>query len=655
MKLQSFLLQHKYFTGFIVILTFIIHYSIPVILFSFLWFLIGNSIKNENKKESFNENINNILNRLPFPIIYQDKMNINAQKLNICTNEIDVYIDKENGKSFICTKDNDLIYMIPKVDNLLNESLNKTILNNIPNIGLIVCKDNKVIFSNEFANSLCKTNLLNKETKIIPILNNKDIYIEDYKLEIEYKEISESKILYIIKKIQLFPEIFHKSPFKILMLNKYKNILYQNDFLLGIKKNIKSIDYFLNNRLVQLIDEKINTLQYILNNENKRELIQLIFYEEFTFLFIFPVDVNNTDVYEQRINSLGNMVSNISHDYNNIIMSILNISDLLYERYKKGKDDFLIKYLTHIKHSASKAGNLIKKILDYSKPSYTEKIIEINELISDFICTIGRVLNVDIQFNKCSQNPCILIDEIQFEQVLVNLIVNAKQANLDTLNSVVISTEVVSFNQPILENGMFVGIGEYVLIKVTDHGIGIPSELITKIFDPFFSTKGNNGTGLGLSIVKEIVRKFQGIIKVESLEKKGTSFLIYLPIFNNKKLKNITNTNNNVKTILLVEDDPIILSVSANGLKDNGFEVLCAASSQEAIKKASITPPHILISDINIPTINGINLYKILKEQFPNMKVIFMTGYGDISDDTIKNAIILRKPFGLNELLMLIS
>ena len=651
MKLQSFLLQRKYITGFIAILTFIIHYSIPIILLSCLWFFIGNSGENENKIEFSYENINNILNRLPFPIIYKDQMNTNATKLSICTNEVDLYIDQQTEKIFKVTKDNDLIYMIPLIQNSLNESLNRTILNNIYNVGLIVCKDKKVIFSNEFANSLCKTNLLNKETKIIPILNNKDIYMEDYKLEIEYKEISESEILYTIKKIQLFPEIFHKSPFKILMLNKYKNILYQNDFILGTKRNIKSIDYFSNNRLVQLIDEKINTLQYVLNSENKKELIQLIFYEEFTFLFIFPVDVNNTDVYEQRINSLGNMVSNISHDYNNIIMSILNISHLLYERYKKNKDDFLIKYLTHIKHSASKAGNLIKKILDYSKPSYTEKVIEVNELISDFICTIGRVLNVDIQFNKCNQNPSILIDEIQFEQVLVNLIVNAKQANIDTLNSVVISTEVVSFNQPTLENGMFVGIGEYVLIKVTDHGIGIPSELITKIFDPFFSTKGNNGTGLGLSIVKEIVRKFQGIIKVESLEKKGTSFLIYLPICNNKNLKNI----NNIQTVLLVEDDPIILSVTADGLKSNGFEVLCAANSDEAIKKANISTPNILIADINIPTMNGTNLYKILKEKFPNMKVIFMTGYTNITDNTINNSVILKKPFGLDELLMLIS
>jgi len=256
----------------------------------------------------------------------------------------------------------------------------------------------------------------------------------------------------------------------------------------------------------------------------------------------------------------------------------------------------------------------------------------------------------------------------QLEQIFMNLVVNAQDA-MPNGGLLSIECDIVNLDESYVIKRPNVIPGEYVLISVSDTGCGIPKDVIDKIFDPFFTTKmDSSGTGLGLSTVYGIVKQYNGDVWVYSEEGKGTTFKVYLPVTNKrfvpKKISIIdVNLEEDVggdETILLLEDESMLLSMATDVLSAAGYYVLPYISSVKCLEdyKAGTEMPDLLITDIVMPDLGGRDLYKELLKVLPGLKVIFMSGYTkDIISETgliDANTAFIQKPFSNTDLRLLV-
>ena len=337
----------------------------------------------------------------------------------------------------------------------------------------------------------------------------------------------------------------------------------------------------------------------------------------------------------QKMESIGRLAGGVAHDFNNVLSVIIGYSELLLTKIPP--DDPIHKKIKAIYDSGSKAATLTRQLLAFSRKQLLErKVISINTIIQDFLKILGKIVGEDIVFKTylCKESCTVEADPGQIEQILMNLIVNAKDA-MPRGGEIIIETALVRLDEMYTDKHIEVKPGQYVLLAISDTGEGMDEEVMSKIFDPFFTTKEQSkGTGLGLATVYGIVKQHDGYIYVYSEKNKGTTFKIYLPASNktaeeteSKSVAGALPQGN--ETILIVDDNPSIRQLIIETLKPLGYHCLQAASGKEAIDviRKYDGEVHLLLTDVVMPYMNGRELAEKIRKERPDIKIIFMSGY----------------------------
>lgn len=366
----------------------------------------------------------------------------------------------------------------------------------------------------------------------------------------------------------------------------------------------------------------------------------------------------------EKMRVIGQLAGGIAHDFNNILTAIIGNVDLILRDYK---DNPYIDELKEIMESAKRAAALTSQLLAFSrKQPICPKYIDINEIISHSLKMINRLIgeNIRLIFIAGKNLKLIYFDPSQLEQIFINLAVNARDA-MPYGGELIINTETKIIQSQLAKYEFVIVPGEYVVLEVIDNGKGIAKENLDRIFEPFFTTKGlAQGTGLGLSIVYGIVKQNNGLIQVDSELGKGTKFSIYFPVagenyINFEEKQSVIEDMQGSGSILVVEDEEYILKLIEKLLSKRGYEVISSWNVEKALdiaKKFFDEQKNIdlLISDVIMPLMSGKELYYNIKNIFPKIKVLFISGY---TYEIIKTQGVdaeginfLQKPFVPNEL-----
>ena len=372
----------------------------------------------------------------------------------------------------------------------------------------------------------------------------------------------------------------------------------------------------------------------------------------------------------QKMEMVGQLAGGMAHDFNNVLSAIMMANDFLLSAHKPTDPSF--QDIMQIKQNATRAASLVRQLLAFSRrQTLRPQVLDIGDALSDLTMLLRRLIGEKVKLEPMHGRDLwpVKVDVSQFEQVIVNLAVNARDAMPDggkltvrTANVTAQETERFSYK------GM--PAADYVLIEVGDTGTGIPADIVEKIFEPFFSTKEvGKGTGLGLSTVYGIIKQTGGFIYVDSKEGVGTSFRIFLPRHivepeaapvagvaqdagKNQRPADLTGQG----TILLVEDEDGLRSLNARGLRSRGYTVLEAANGVEAIDVLEEQDGKIdlVVSDVVMPEMDGPTLLKELRTRNPELKVIFVSGY---AEDAFEKSLpageqfsFVPKPFTLAQL-----
>ncbi len=339
--------------------------------------------------------------------------------------------------------------------------------------------------------------------------------------------------------------------------------------------------------------------------------------------------------HSQKLQTIGTLTGGIAHEFNNLLTPILGYSELLLNDCK---DEEMYDELSEIYDSSKKAKDIIEQILIFSHRNNTTiklKPVKINELVNETLKLVKLTIPNNINIVHKSKNDCgyILANPTQIHQVLINLCTNAIYAMKESGGLLEIDMRVVSKNQEKdLKNRDLMN-ETFVKITVKDTGCGMSKEMMNKIFDPFHTTKPvGEGTGLGLSVVHGIIERHRGKVVVKSIEGVGSTFNVYLPRIelktNYEKLVG-DDYDEGKESILIVDDDHKIVKVMKKSLEKFGYKVSTETNSLKALKNICINPYEfdLIITDQNMPELEGIELAKKLKELRPDLKIILITGF----------------------------
>jgi two-component system, cell cycle sensor histidine kinase and response regulator CckA len=362
----------------------------------------------------------------------------------------------------------------------------------------------------------------------------------------------------------------------------------------------------------------------------------------------------------QKMEAVGTLAGGVAHDFNNILMAMMGYLGLL--RLKLPGDHPLEKYVGLLESCASKAANVTRGLLAFSRRQNIElKPQGINVMVRDFEKLLRRLIPEDVHFTvTLGEDATIMADITQIDQVLINLVSNAKDA-MPKGGSLTVETKAVWLDKKFNQTHGFGKPGNYGSISVTDTGSGMDEETLKKIFEPFFTTKETGkGTGLGLSIVYGIIKQHNGYVTVASEPGKGTKFSIYLPAVKaeaSRETKELTAAKRGSETILLAEDDVYVREIATELLQVLGYRVIEAEDGEEAVRKYSEHRDAIdlLILDVVMPVKNGKAAYDEIRAMNPSARAIFMSGYtGDILFDRGVEDVgldYITKPLSTDELL----
>ena len=365
-------------------------------------------------------------------------------------------------------------------------------------------------------------------------------------------------------------------------------------------------------------------------------------------------------IQSQKMQAVGQLAGGVAHDFNNLLTAIIGYCDLLLQRFLP--NDGAYTDLIQIKQNANRAGNLVRQLLAFSRQQNLQfKCINISDVLSEVTTLLKRLLGATISVNVHHGQGLWPVrgDFGQFEQVLINLAVNARDA-MKGEGSLTVTTSNCTIANDRKMGSDVLPKGEYVSIEVEDTGSGIPPEMIHSIFDPFFSTKEvGAGTGLGLSTVYGIIKQSGGYIDVKS-SSLGTTFILYLPRYEGEipvdkpKADEIVDLTGNAR-ILLIEDEDAVRVFSARALREKGYQVTEAISGDEALEIINKGENFdLIISDVVMPKMDGPTFCQHLRNTGCTTKIIFMSGY---SEDTFRNALtqdgtihFLPKPYNIQDL-----
>lgn len=339
----------------------------------------------------------------------------------------------------------------------------------------------------------------------------------------------------------------------------------------------------------------------------------------------------------QKMEVVGRLAGGMAHDFNNVLTVIIGYSDLAIGRLQA--DEPLRRDMEQIKRGAERAATLTRQLLAFSrKQVLLPAILDLNAVISELETMLRRLIgeDVDLRADLAREAGRIKADRAQIEQVVMNLVVNARDA-MPSGGKMTIETQNVDLTEDYTRQHVGVKPGPYVMLAVTDTGVGMDAPTQTRIFEPFFTTKeAGKGTGLGLSTVYGIVQQSGGSIWVYSEVGRGTTFKIYLPrLAGDPRLYQRSNaptaTARGTETILLTEDDDMIRTLASRVLSAHGYTVLEAANGATAILicERHLGPIHLLITDVVMPGMSGRDLVDRLASSRPELKTLYMSGYTD--------------------------
>jgi len=370
-----------------------------------------------------------------------------------------------------------------------------------------------------------------------------------------------------------------------------------------------------------------------------------------------------------KMQVVGQLAGGVAHDFNNILTAIIGHCDLMLMRHTPGDSDY--DDIQQIKSNSNRAAGLTRQLLAFSRQqTLRPERLQLGDVLSELSILLGRLLgeNIELKLDSGSDIWPVKADLHQFEQVIINLAVNARDA-MPNGGKLVIRTANVG-ERDSLELGQHrVPPGEYVLIEVSDTGTGMAPEVMQKMFEPFFSTKEvGRGTGLGLSTVYGIVKQTGGHVIPDSELGRGTVMRVYLPRYvevageaeparapapvRREQPKDLTGRG----TVLLVEDEDAVRSFAARALGQRGYHVLEATTGTEALEMFTSYNGDVdlVVSDVVMPEMDGPTLMKHLRSERPDVKIIFISGYAEdafrrnLSDK--EDFMFLQKPFDLKEL-----
>lgn len=364
----------------------------------------------------------------------------------------------------------------------------------------------------------------------------------------------------------------------------------------------------------------------------------------------------------QKMESIGTLAGGIAHDFNNLLTVILGYAQL--GRAQPRKDEALPEYLTNIESAVKYAASLTRQLLAFSHRQLLQrKTICLNDTIDNFMKMIRRIIGADVEVRLLTAPDLssVFADPTQMEQVLMNLVANARDA-MQGGGELIIETHNVEFDEAYCREHRWAKPGQYVQLIVSDTGCGMEAEVERRIFEPFFTTKElGKGTGLGLSVVYGIIQQHDGLIHVCSKLGEGTSFRIYLPVVE-KSADAVTGqlepavVRGNGETILVAEDEKALCELARNILTGLGYNVLLARDGQEALElfMAHGEQIDLVVLDFVMPRIGGREVYERIRRMRSDVRVLFATGHAaEMAQTAIltdSNALVIQKPYSVSEL-----
>ncbi len=389
-------------------------------------------------------------------------------------------------------------------------------------------------------------------------------------------------------------------------------------------------------RITQEGDVSIRVRHPTTHPKYHNEIDQL--YSGFNTMLERLADRNNQLHQAQKMESVGRLAGGVAHDFNNILSVIIGHADLCLLDIDDGH--MLHESIVTIQDAGNRATRLTQQLLAFSrKQIMKQEILNVGKEIDDILKMIGRLLGEDIDISVIHGREDFFIksDRSQLEQIILNLSVNARDA-MPTGGKFTIQTDSITLKNETVGHHFIINPGDYIRMRVSDTGDGIPDEVIDNIFEPFFTTKlKGKGTGLGLSTVYGIVKQNNGAIDVVSEPNHGTTFILYLPRIFDVERENTVVSHKSLKgsssdpqqTILLVEDDEMLRKMLVKSLSGRGFILIEASDGEEGMMafKTFDGTIDILLSDVVMPGKNGVELATELTRLSPGLKVILMSGY----------------------------
>ncbi len=381
--------------------------------------------------------------------------------------------------------------------------------------------------------------------------------------------------------------------------------------------------------------------------------------------------------HSQKMQAVGQLAGGVAHDFNNLLTAMIGFCDLLLMRHPAGDQSFAD--IMQIKQNANRAANLVRQLLAFSRRQTLQpKVLDLTDVLAELSNLVRRLIGENIELKMVHGRDIghVRADQGQLEQVLINLAVNARDA-MPSGGQLTIRTSrtTIDRDHPLsrdliapAEEDTTIPNGDYVLVEVIDTGTGIPKAILQKIFEPFFSTKAvGSGTGLGLSTVYGIIKQTGGYIYVSSRENEGTSFSIFFPAIAPEEAKASAAESESADkaaavdltgkgTILLVEDETPVRIFAARALRNKGYTVIeadCGDTAIELMAKHG-KEVEVIVTDVIMPGMNGPTMIDKITPLYPNVKVIFISGYAEDvfvnNYGTERSFNFLAKPFTLKQL-----
>ncbi|MFN4171325.1 MAG: ATP-binding protein [Pseudorhodobacter sp.] len=375
-------------------------------------------------------------------------------------------------------------------------------------------------------------------------------------------------------------------------------------------------------------------------------------------------------VQSQKMQAIGQLAGGIAHDFNNLLTAISGHCDLLLLRHTPGDPEFAD--LVQIHQNSNRAASLVGQLLAFSrKQTLKPELVDLQDVLSEMTHLLNRLVGekLQLQLVHAPDLGAIRADKRQLEQVLMNLVVNARDAMTEG-GTIRIETEALRLAEDQPRDRALLPAGDYSLIRVIDTGCGIPADRTEKIFEPFYTTKGvGKGTGLGLSTVYGIVKQSGGFIFVDSKPGKGSVFEIYFPVYipdreaaaPSEAVTQSLPARPGEGVVLLVEDEAPVRAFASRALRLRGYTVIEAGNAEEALRtlEDATLDVDVFVTDVVMPGMDGPSWVREARRQRPDVRVVFVSGYAEdcLSEDQarIPNSVFLPKPFSLNDLTMTVQ